>query len=73
MSRTTDGEDASADELRSRRLRSEAERRCLKHACQIQACLSRNQFQQASCTDAIAAWNSCVARFHRELSAAEPV
>ncbi|KAH9253374.1 hypothetical protein BASA81_008725 [Batrachochytrium salamandrivorans] len=75
MSQTAGGarEEDDDDDLRNRRLRSEAEKRCLKHACQIQACLSKNQFQQSSCTDAIAAWNSCVTKFHQELSlAAKP-
>ena len=35
---------------------------CHKLACAIQDCLARNSYQQPRCTDAIEAYNQCVAR-----------
>jgi Mature-T-Cell Proliferation I type len=44
-----------------------AEKSCKKHACEIQRCLSRNNFQQSKCALEIEAWESCAHRVRATL------
>jgi Mature-T-Cell Proliferation I type len=48
-----------------------AERACKKHACMIQRCLSRSNYQQARCTSEIERWDACVKLMRAHLDGSE--
>ncbi|KAA8498970.1 putative riboflavin kinase [Porphyridium purpureum] len=50
----------------------EAEIRCHKRACAIQACLEKNNFDESKCKHAVDAWNLCVKTQRELLGLANP-
>ena len=46
--------------------RPELPRPCQKQACEIQACLKRNDFDSKKCLDTIRMYDACLARVEME-------